>query len=1004
MTANNRPGAGTTSPDAMPMSESIPREPASARDPGEAEPPAGPDEPAARGPDEAFTVEASAAEPIHGLDMRLQWNAVHLRLFGQPAEEHRIGRYLVRGTLGQGAMGRVLRVLDETLGRDVALKVLHETHGRRYEQRLLREAQALARLAHPNVVRVYDVAEIEGRVCMAMELVEGTPLYEWQAEPRRWPDVLEVYLQAARGLAAAHAVGLVHRDFKPANCIVDAQGTVKVLDFGLARGLVGSTGSHAAVELERTDLGERSGSDDRSMGLSRSQRALEQGLTRTGSVLGTPAYMAPEQLLGEPADPRSDQFAFCVAFHEALHGVRPFPGKDAHGILEAIRSRRVAVPLARAGLPAVPRWLHEVLRRGLSVASHQRWPDMQTLCAALERGLARRRRIRGAAIGLVLVAGLGGSLAAAGLLTGERPCEGLREQEMPAWTEADRIAVSEALAAADPMAGAVVRQAVEARLEAHAHAWTEARAEACEATWVRHEAGEQLFARRKACLDERAVHMRAVVDQLARADARTAAFASEAVERLPALEACTDEEALLDDPAPIPEALAEEAAEVQALVARSWALGALGATGDDAHGLEAADRAVAEAEPLADAPTLRLDALHNRGHLLRMARRWQEARHDLEAALELAERIGDSPRSIDVLIELVRLADGEDDASAAMAWLGALRGKLARLEDQPRRVAQRWWLEGLVALRDDRLDEALGAAERAVHEYEQLDPPVVGERVQALVLLGDVLRDRDDHARARDAYEAAQALAEAGGQLPLVAHALFRRGHLHYLEGRPDLARPFLERSLALRDTFYGPAAAASIRTRILLATTFYLEGMVPQAIEQISLARRSLDDRVPLPMRGELLELAGGLHRARLEWDEAIASYREARIAWQSVPSPNLVDLAMIDSNIADCQAAKGEHRTASALYDVAIATLDGVAPTDPQRAYPLLGRGRLRLELGDHEGAARDLRAAQALLRELPPDPPRDAELQRTLERALRPDLATTHTTTPRTGTTTR
>jgi eukaryotic-like serine/threonine-protein kinase len=986
------PAAPCTTPRATMMTTGVPIAEASAgHDPGRVEPDVEVDEPEPADETalrktvlDASLDDALAARPaMPALDMRLQPDTVHARSFGRPAEEHRIGRYLVHGTLGQGGMGKVLRAHDETLGRDVALKVLHDGRGGSHEQRLLREAQALARLAHPNVVCVYDVDDIDGRLCMAMELVQGTPLHEWQREPRPWPDVLDVYHQAGRGLAAAHAEGLVHRDFKPANCILDGQGTVKVLDFGLARG-VGTEPEVAVAEVERTHTG-TSHNDDDSVRASRSQRMLEQVLTRTGAMLGTLAYMAPEQLMGKPADPSSDQFAFCVALYEALYGTRPFSGTTAMALLYAIQSEPPAFGRGRPGLPLVPKWLHDVLRRGLSVASHQRYPDMTALLAALERGLARRRRLRGAALGGVLLAGFGGALALGGVLQGERPCEGLREQPMPAWTEGDRQSVGDAIAATGLPEATRVRERVEDQLDAYAHAWAEARADACEATWVHHEAGEQALARRMACLDERVVHVRAVVEQLGQADTRAAAFATATVDALPALAPCADVEALLRGPAPVPAALAGEAAEIRGLIARSWVSGA---SGDEVRGVEAADQAVTAAEALAQAPVLRLEALYNRGHLLRMARYWSQARRDLEAALALAEQLDDDTRAIDVLSELVLLADDADDVAVAAAWFAAIAGKLARLEHEPRRAAQRWWLEGVVAIGARRLDQAVAAAEHAVTLYAKLDPPAEAEQLEALILLGDARRRHGDMVGAEEAFARAVALAQQEGHLPVVARVLYKQGHLHYVQGRLAAALPLIERAVALRDLFYGPRAAASIRSRLLLSIILQVQGALPQAIAQAALARESLDDRVPAQLRGEVHKQLARLHRAHERWSDAIASYREARSAWQAVPVPDRVELAKLDNDIADCLVLAGEPHTARALYDGVLAVLAvETPPDDPLRAYPLLGRGQLLLAQGEREAGIASLRAALALAPKREEDPTLYAELRWVLGRALRP-----------------
>ncbi len=920
------------------------------------------------------------------LRMRLQRDVVHARLFGRPPAELRIGRYLIHGTLGQGGMGKVLRAHDETLGRDVALKVLHEGRGGRHEQRLLREAQALARLADPNVVRVYDVGEIDDRLCMAMELVHGEPLHRWQREPRPWPEALDVYRQAGRGLAAAHAVGLIHRDFKPANCILDEDGVVKVLDFGLARG-VQAEPEPPPIDADLTHDEEPSiVTAEDSMTASRSQRMLEQVLTRTGTMLGTLAYMAPEQLMGKPAEPSSDQFAFCVALYEALYGRRPFGGSTAIAILYAIQSQRPAAAPLRAGLPPVPRWLQDILRRGLSVASHDRYPSMSALLDALERRLTRRRRVRSGAMGAVALVALGGVLSFGGVFAGEQPCDGLREASLPGWSAADRDAVGAALGAADIEGIDHARAQVESGLDAYAEAWIEARADACEATWVRREAGEQALARRMACLDDRATHVRAATERLAELDDRTAAHAASTVGSLPSLQPCEDVEALLRGPAPVPTTLADEAAQIRDLIARSWASGA---TGHEDHGEEAASRAVAAAEALPDAPVLLLEALQNRGHLFRRARRLAEAREDLSRGLELSERLDDESRTIDLLRELIIAAHEGDDPAALDAWQTVSRGKLSRLDDQPRRRAQRWSLEAIAAFytRPRRLDDALEWGNKAAQAYDALQPPAIDEQLTALLLLGNVQRRRREFDDARATFERAGTLAERSGRQPYRARVQYKLGHLHYVQGQFDEALVHLDASLANLSKFFGARSVAVIRTHHILSQIHRLQGSVATALEHATAAHDSIDDRVPLKMKGEIANTLASLHRSAGQWDLAIDHYGKARAAWSSMPSPDRALLAMLDSNVADCLVVKGDVDAAGRLYDEALVMLDMVvAPDDRRRAYPLLGRGELMLANDEPAAAIEDLRRVLEHRSAVERDPSLAARARWALARALR------------------
>ncbi|MCY0992956.1 serine/threonine-protein kinase [Nannocystis sp. ILAH1] len=311
------------------------------------------------------TLQASDDVLLHPLEqIRRQ---VAASLFDEPHEPSAIGRFQVLRVVGAGGMGVVYAARDPQLDRTVALKLLRPGQlGPLAQQRLLREAQAMARLQHPNVLAVFDAGIHAGQVWLAMEYEGGGTLGDWlRAAPRRWQEVVEVLTQAGRGLAAAHAAGLVHRDFKPANVLVGG-GRIRISDFGLAR-----LGEDAVAEAERT-------ADEHAA-------ALAEPMTRTGAVLGTPAYMAPEQLMGLQATARSDQFAFCVVLFEALHGHRPFRGETLAQLCEAFAGKELVRPTR-----ALPRALQAVLTRGLQIDPAARYPSMDALLAALARASASR--------------------------------------------------------------------------------------------------------------------------------------------------------------------------------------------------------------------------------------------------------------------------------------------------------------------------------------------------------------------------------------------------------------------------------------------------------------------------------------------------------------------------------------------------------------------------------------------------------------------------------------
>jgi tetratricopeptide (TPR) repeat protein len=292
-----------------------------------------------------------------------------------------VGRYEVIGYLGRGGMGIVYHAHDPELRRDVALKLLRAD--RRDDDddasaRLVREAQSMAQIAHPNVIAVFDVGTWEGEVFVAMELVSGGTLRAWCEQPHEQSEVIEAFVAAGRGLSAAHAAGLIHRDFKPDNVLVGSDGRMRVTDFGLAR-------SHDPIVERRAPRGDVVISD----------------LTATGAVMGTPGYIAPELYAGEATDARTDQFAFCVALWEALHGLKPFPSVTEKDLISAIETGEIVAPPRRASAS-----IQRALRRGLAAKPSSRWPTMDALLDELAPRPRRRRWPIAAAIaGTLAVAG-----------------------------------------------------------------------------------------------------------------------------------------------------------------------------------------------------------------------------------------------------------------------------------------------------------------------------------------------------------------------------------------------------------------------------------------------------------------------------------------------------------------------------------------------------------------------------------------------------------------------
>ncbi|MFY0578943.1 serine/threonine-protein kinase [Cystobacter fuscus] len=375
------------------------------------------------------------------------------------------GRYTVLDVLGQGGMGVVLAAYDARLDRRVALKLVHSREEGRggdglAQVRMVREAQSMARLNHPHVVAVYDAGTLEdGAVFIAMEYVQGQTLRSWcqHTPPRPWREVIDAYLDAGRGLAAAHAAGLVHRDFKPDNVLVGEDGRVRVTDFGLAR--AGSVPDDAGPPVTAI-----------------ASSAIQAPLTLPGSVMGTPAYMAPELLQGQTANVRSDVYAFCASLHEALHGRVPYPMDSMAAILR-LKEGQPPVPPEDSQVPA---WVSRAVSQGLHPDPLQRPGSLEQVLRRLEDDPEVRRRtwlrMGGLAASVALLAGL--AVWTWGRQQGPG-CESLERRLEGVWDAPVKARVTQSLEATGlPYAKDTARR-VERLLDGYAQAWVKQRIEVC---------------------------------------------------------------------------------------------------------------------------------------------------------------------------------------------------------------------------------------------------------------------------------------------------------------------------------------------------------------------------------------------------------------------------------------------------------------------------------------------------------------------------------------------
>ena len=728
------------------------------------------------------------------------------RLFGDSGEAPRIGRYVLVDKLGSGGMGVVYSAYDATLDRKVAIKFIHgHLAGHATARaRFLREARAMARLSHPNVVQIHEAGEADGKLFLALEFVVGSTLRGYLAEHRDaldWREIATVFRAAGEGLAAAHAAGIVHRDFKPDNVLRTAAGAIKVADFGLAGSTAEDSGHVAIVASPATAIA-----------------ATAPGVTTAGAVVGTLAYMAPEQHRGQPCDARADQFAFCVALFEALFGTPPFAGEHAIARAAAvIEGRRAVVDSGN-----VPGRVREIVERGLAIDAEQRWPSMAVLLEHLDRARAPRRR--------------GAWFVGAGALIGVTLF----------FSRPEPVAADDPCAAAGTEVGQLAQERDD-KVVQWASVWATARKDGCEA----HRDGEisgELFDRRQACLDGDLATVRTSVELGASGTIDPASPSR-----------CTD--AVRLTAGPIPGGAGPERKiwiELREQVARAEA--AL-ASGDFA----AVDAIAGSLSGRPDGASARL-AEDLAAHAQWLGGRALRGRGEHDAALAA---LADAAARAD--------ASGDDDLRArALLEAVWVAGVDLYRADEARRIAAlangAIDRAGLGARLSTSLHEALGLT--AMYEGRN---DLAGTELE-LALAGTILPQARAtlHAnlatvrlRTGDAAGAVADFEQSLAQIDVptnddpfaLAGILNNLGYALLAAGRPAQALGIHERSLALREQFSGPDSLEA-------ANAVGGVGLALLALDRKALARHSLERALAIRTASEgrpedLAEVRFGLARA---------------------------------------------------------------------------------------------------------------------------------------------
>ncbi len=852
-----------------------------------------------------------------------------------------VGRYRLGARIGAGAMGMVHEAVDPELHRRVAIKLLHPGITVDVEltrARMLREARAMAQLAHANVVAVHDVGRVGEQVFVAMELVDGTTLARWlEQRQRTLPEILAMFVQAGRGLMAAHAVGLVHRDFKPDNVLIGNDGRARVTDFGLARPLSQWLEAPGADGLLAHD-GATGPSRSAPLGATVASAVLA---TAQGSIVGTPAYMAPEQWRGLPADARSDQFAFCVALYHACFGARPFAGDGVFALAESVLQGRLRPPPRSA-----PAWLRQALLQGLASDPAARHASMAELLAALERDRSRRMRAAGMVGAMAL--GVGGTVAVLAWLGGVTAPAPASTLALPSPTEVAPTTVEGATATAP--AGAPTPSVDECRARAADldGRWDAPRREALRSALSAMDDGAAVVARVMPVLDRFADTHRQLATAacdpgladapvrlrcLARMRGQLDAFVQRALDlpRFQVVDAVAHGALTLPDP--------RRCGHERWLRAEPSA-----PPPDDAAAIAVLDGELAAAEAL-----VRLDRYGAAPAAIEdvLTRARERGFTSLAGRAELALGLAHAERgATDLAIAQLEAAAttataGHDDTvrvAAAVALVEVLGPAALRPVDAGR------WADAAAAI-VARIDDATLRGELALArglERAALSDPLAA--VASLDAATDALRTAvgEDHptfARAR--------LARAAAALVLDDPATARR--------ESDDAVASLARSVGPEDLRYGAALAVQARVRLVTGDATEAQRSIEAAIS-IAFPSESLRHDFD---RGRWLGVLGEIQRSRGDLDAAAKSFEDAMIYLYVEP-----EKALPLSWQGALAIERGATADGLARLDAALAAaVAGLGEDDP-RLVPLLSDiGRAQRRAGAIAAARRSFERAVGL-----------------------------------------
>ncbi|MCR9164611.1 MAG: tetratricopeptide repeat protein [Nannocystaceae bacterium] len=858
------------------------------------------------------------------------------------------GRYLIIEQVGAGGVGAVYAAYDPVLDRRVALKVLRArsddaTHAdSHHHASLVREAKALASLSHPNVVTVHDVGREDDRTFIAMELVEGRDLSQWckEREARTWRETLKMFIDAGRGLAAAHAKGILHRDFKLANVLVGHDEWVRVSDFGLARNVSPQdTPGLDTLELEAP--------------------TMDTSVSVAGRMVGTPYYMAPEQLDGETTV-RSDVYAFCLALHDAIYGARAF---EAATLMELAVLKAKGAPKPPADPRGVPAPVRAAIERGLAPSPVDRWESMGSLLEVLEHAMRPKAR---APWPWVLGLGVVGAVAFGTSTEPDDACTGSEAALEQVWSEARAAALTQGIAASDSPLAQGTADRIRPELDAYGDAWARAHTTVCEAT-QRGEQSEALLDARMTCLQRQLLEFDAALDVLQAADATVIERAGNVVSALPRPARCVSASTDADEDSPETEAVRAELAQINARMSAGLYK-------------EADERSAAlmrSTEDL-DASRLRSAVLLTRGNALLKMGQIEPSVDTLEQAAFSAIASGDAEVQLEAAILLITV-EGRRAArpKAGLRWARLAEAALAPVGDDPRYRAQIASNLGAVftELGDHHQAEAQMRAALDLADEAGLSEE---ERAGLLDNLGTTLRRVGKFEEALATHEDALALREAalGPDHPMVARTLTNTAAAYIELAKFDEADARYERALDIRVRTLGEDHVDVALTLQNLGVAYYRRGRIDDALpyfeRALAIRQKALPENHPRVL-GNMSNLAQ-VRYEQGDIDGASELFEDVlrRIERDADHDPTLKSTVL--TNLANVRLAQKRHDEAIKIFEKSLALDEAaVGPDHPDVAMTLTNLGNVLEDVGRlDEALALQQRALRIRETKLGPDHP--------------------------------